>query len=157
MPNLTKYFTFHDVLLSYQPIGTADPAQVGQIGHAYWLVAQKDIVENYFFWWFWVSTSNFDHLKAKLEMTHFSFIQKSSRSLCIRSQFKFLIQNYHITQGFFVWNVRNATTACRLMWHSNERGRNWLQFVCPAWMQNNFLWVISICSPWGYCLKHGWS
>ena len=49
MPNSTKKFTLHNVLLSYQPIGTADPAQVGQIGHADWLVVQKDIVENDFF------------------------------------------------------------------------------------------------------------
>ena len=48
-PVLTKNFTFHDVLLSYQPISTADSAQVGQIGCANWLEAQKDIVESEIF------------------------------------------------------------------------------------------------------------
>ena len=43
-PKLTKNFTFHDVLLSYQPIRTADLAQLGRIGCADWLVTQKDIV-----------------------------------------------------------------------------------------------------------------
>ena len=45
-PKLTKEPTFHDVLLSYQRISTADSAQVGRIGCANWLVAQKDIVES---------------------------------------------------------------------------------------------------------------
>ena len=45
-PKSRKKFTLNDVLLSYQPISTADSAHLGWIGCADWLVAQKDIVES---------------------------------------------------------------------------------------------------------------
>ena len=73
-PKSRKKFTLHDVLLSYQPISTADLAHLGWIGCANWLVAQKDIVENENFCSFWLSTTIFDIIEAKLERTHFSFI-----------------------------------------------------------------------------------
>ena len=48
-PKSTKKFTFHDVLLSYQPTSTADSAHLGWIGWADLVVAQKDIVESEIF------------------------------------------------------------------------------------------------------------
>ena len=38
--------TLLNVLLYYQPISKANPAKVGQIGCADWLVPQKDILES---------------------------------------------------------------------------------------------------------------
>ena len=81
-PKLAKNFTFHGVLLSYQPTSTADPAQVGQISCADWLVAQKDIVQCEFSSWFWLSMTNSVNMKAKLERSHFSFFWNWSCTEC---------------------------------------------------------------------------
>ena len=84
---LRKNFNFHDVLLSYQPIRTADPAWLGQISRADWLVTQKDIVQCGFFSWIWLSMINSDNMKAKLERTHFSIICNWGRTMCAVKHF----------------------------------------------------------------------